>query len=83
MSALTEDQKQMLSRTFSVDLDSLGEENYSVYHLDNYQGGPVFIDVEGGGRIFSTEMGGRLICLVIHEGRKVIKTEGCKLEDGF
>jgi hypothetical protein len=83
MTALTEDQKQMLNRTFGVDLNSIGDENYSVYHLDNYQGGPVFIDVEGGGRVFSTEMSRRLICLVIHEGRTVIKTEDCKLENGF
>lgn len=81
--SLTEDQKKMLNYTFGVDLDSLGEENYSVYHQTNYQVGPINMYVDGSGQIFSTEVGGKLICLVIHNGNEVVKMEGCLLEDGF
>jgi hypothetical protein len=83
MTQLTNEQKSTLNYTFGVDLDALGTENYSVYHQTNYAVGPIPIYIEGVGQIFSTTMGGMLICLVIHNGNTVIKTEGCQLADGY
>jgi hypothetical protein len=81
--SLTEDQKKMLNFTFGIDLDTIGEENYSVYHQSNYQIGPINLYIDGTGEIFSTEIGRKLICLVIHNGNPVIKQEDCLLVDGF
>lgn len=83
MSSLTAEQKSMLNYTFGIDLDTIGEENYSVYHQTNYSVGPINLTITGGGQIFSTEMGGKLICLALHGGNPVIKQEGCLLQDGF
>jgi hypothetical protein len=83
MTQLTNDQKTRLNYTFGINLDELGEENYSVYHQTGYQVGPINIYVDGTGEIFSTEMGGTLICLVIHNGNPVVRMEDCKLEDGY
>ena len=81
--SLTEDQKKMLNYTFGIDLDKIGEENYSVYHQPDYQVGPINLYIDGTGEIFSTESGRKLICLAIHNGNPVVKQEGCQLRDGF
>jgi hypothetical protein len=85
MASITEDQKKMLNQTFGVDLDQLGESNYSVYHEENYQGGMIslYINGNGNGSIFSTQMSSRLICLVIHNGNPVVLMEGSLLVEGF
>lgn len=83
MAALTEDQKNKLNYTFGVDLDTIGDVNYSVMHQKNYSMGPIDIHIDGGGQIFSTEIGRTLICLVIHNGNKIIQQEGCQLEHGY
>lgn len=80
---LTEDQKNFLNNTFGVDLDALGETNYSVYHQTNYQVGPIELYIDGDGQIFSTEAGGKLTCLVIHNGNPVVKSDDCLLQEGF
>lgn len=81
--ALTEAQKNMLNNTFGIDLDIIGESNYSVYHQTGYRVGPIDLSIDGAGQIFSTEGGGKLVCLAIHNGNPVIKQEGCLLQDGF
>jgi Rieske Fe-S protein len=83
MASLTEDQKNMLNNTFGIDLDTIGQANYSVYHQMNYSVGPINLSIDGPGQIFSTEMSGKLICLALHGGNTVIKQDGCLLEDGF
>jgi hypothetical protein len=83
MASLTEDQKQMLNFTFGIDLDTIGESNYSVYHQTSYQVGPINLSIAGTGQIFSTEITGKLICLALHGGNQVIKDQGCLLQDGF
>jgi hypothetical protein len=72
MASLTEDQKNMLNNTFGIDLDTIGQANYSVYHQMNYSVGPI-----------NLSMSGKLICLALHGGNTVIKQDGCLLEDGF
>lgn len=83
MSELTTEQKARLNYTFGIDLDSIGEENYTVMHQSNYSVGPIHISIDGPGEIFSTEIGGTLICLVIHNGNPIIRAEECQLEDGY
>lgn len=83
MTALTQEEKNFLNLTFGIDLDELGESNYSVYHQTNYQVGPIELYVDGDGQIFSTETGRKLICLVIHNGNTVVKSESCLLVEGF
>jgi hypothetical protein len=83
MASLTEEQKNMLNYAFGIDLDSIGEANYSVYHQMGYRVGPINLSIAGTGQIFSTEVAGKLICLALHGGNEVIKMEGCLLEDGF
>lgn len=73
----------MLNYTFGIDLDTIGESNYSVYNQIGYAGGPINLSVDGPGQIFSTELSGKLTCLVIHNGNPVIEEEGCLLEQGF
>lgn len=80
---LTESQKNFLNYTFGIDLDEIGEANYSVFHQTGYQVGPINLYIDGTGEIFSTETGGKLICLAIHNGNQVIKEEGCLLQDGY
>ena len=83
MASLTNDQKTRLNYTFGIDLDSIGESNYSVMHQKNYSVGPINLYVDGTGQIFSTEIGGTLICLVIHNGNEIIKQDDCQLENGY
>lgn len=83
MVSLTESQKNMLNYTFGIDLDTIGEANYSVYHQLGYRVGPINLSIDGLGQIFSTEFGGKLICLALHNGNPVIKMAGCLLQDGF
>ncbi len=83
MTALTQEQKTFLNNTFGVDLDSLGESNYSVFHQMNYQVGPINMYIDGDGQIFSTEAAGKLVCLVMHNGNPVVKSDQCLLQDGF
>jgi hypothetical protein len=83
MASLTEEQKKMLNYTFGINLDSIGEDNYSVYHQTGYRVGPINLSIDGLGQIFSTEVAGKLICLALHGGNPVVKLEGCLLQDGF
>lgn len=83
MASLTQEQKNMLNVAFGINLDTIGEANYSVYHQMGYRVGPINLSIAGAGQIFSTEMAGKLICLALHSGNTVIKEEGCLLEDGF
>lgn len=83
MISLTEEQKNMLNRTFGIDLDTIGQANYSVYHQTGYRVGPINLSIDGSGQIFSTEIAGKLVCLALHGGNSVIKMAGCLLQDGF
>jgi hypothetical protein len=80
---LSEEQKNFLNFSFGINLDEIGTENYSVYHQIGYQSGPLNLDINGAGQIFTTQTNGTLICLVLHNGNEVVKNEGCLLQDGF
>jgi hypothetical protein len=81
--ALTDEQKAHIESTFRVSLDDIGEGNYTVYNLTPYQGEPIGIQVTGA-QLFSTEIGGRLIVLAIHNEDEAIEmTEDCLLVEGY
>ena len=79
--ALSEEQKQNLNNWFGVDLDEIGEANYTVWNqLAN--GAPIGVQVEGA-QLFSTELSGKLIVLGIHNGETVTFSEDCELVEGY
>lgn len=80
--ALTDDQKANLNKWFGVDLDAIGESNYTVWNQPA-DGSPIGIQVEGA-QLYSTELGGRLIVLGIHnDGETVALSEDCALVEGY
>ena len=80
--ALTDDQKTNLNKWFGVDLDSIGEANYTIWN-QLADGSPIGVQVQGA-RLFSTERGGRLIVLGIHnDGETPTLSEDCALVEGY
>ena len=79
---LTDDQKTNLNKWFGLDLDGIGEANYTVWHqLAN--GAAVGLQIQGSVELHSTEQGGKLIVVGIHNGEEVTLSEDCELVVGY
>ena len=80
--ALTDDQKTNLNKWFGLDLDDIGEANYTVWN-QLADGSPIGVQVQGMVELHSTEQGGKLIVVGIHNGEEVTLSEDCALVVGY